>query len=160
MSSVRIVFPKPKLAKLLIDPGGKPVVEALADAKANLVELQPECRAELASLAEQVEACFERTPPAGDGPSTVEFYNLAAGGVGLGAVAGLAAVDDTLVSLCNLMDYFQVHGRWDHEALRVHVQTLKLLVSGAELPESAVAAVLAGLQRVNAHYRPADDAKA
>jgi hypothetical protein len=158
LSNVRIVFPKPKLAKLLIEPGGKPVVEALADADANLAVLQPECRAELLSLAGQIEDCFERTPPAGDGPSTIEFYNLAAGGVGLGAVAGLRAVDDTLVSLCNLMDYFQVHGRWDHEALRVHVQTLKLLVSGAELPGSAVEAVLAGLQRVNAHYKPATPA--
>jgi hypothetical protein len=160
LSSVRIVFPKPKLAKLLIDPGGKPVVEALEEAKANLSVLQPECRAELEVVARQIEECFDRTPPAGDGPSTVEFYNLAAGGVGLGAVAGLASVDDTLVSLCNLMDYFQVHGRWDHEALRVHVQTLKLLVSGADLPPAAVEAVLAGLQRVNLHYKPAVDAKA
>ena len=159
MSSVRIVFPKVKLAKLLIDPGGKPVVEALEDAKTNLAVLQPECRAELEVLAKQIEECFARTPPAGDGPSTVEFYNLAAGGVGLGAVAGLASVDDTLVSLCNLMDYFQMHGRWDHEALRVHVQTLKLLVSGADLPPAAVEAVLAGLHRVNQHYKPADEAK-
>jgi hypothetical protein len=159
LSSVRVVFPKIKLAKLLAEPGGKPAIEALQDAKVNLAELQPECRSELNALAERIEQCFERTPPGGDEQSTVEFYNLAAGGVGLGAVAGLEAVDDTLVSLCNLMDYFQVHGRWDHEALRVHVQTLKLLVSSAELPPQAVEAVVAGLQKVNAYYKPAADAK-
>jgi hypothetical protein len=157
LSSVRIVFPKVKLAEQLRAPGGATVIEAMTQAADNLSVLRPDCLKELRAVAERIEQSFDRGLVDTDQPSAPEFYGLAASGVGLGTVAGLPAADQTLISLCRLTDYFEMHGRWDQEALRVHVQTLKLLVSGVDFPPAAMAELMAGLERVNQLYRPADE---
>jgi hypothetical protein len=152
--TVRISFPKTKLAKILRSPGGLPVVEALANADAKLAELKPDCLKELQELNERIRAAFQRVESdAEGGRCSEELYGLAAEGVGLGRVAGLPAVDQTLVSLCRLMDYFETHGQWDLEALRVHVQTLLVLLSGTTFSAAGVEAVLGGLEKVNARYK-------
>jgi hypothetical protein len=157
LSSVRIVFPKLKLADQLRAPGGATVVEALAQSAENLAVLSPDCLKELRALSEKIDAGFEQVLKAVTPTSATEFYGLAASGVGLGTVGGIPAVDQTLISLCRLMDYFEMHGRWDQEALRVHVQTFKLLVSGMAFPPEALAELMGGLERVNQLYRPPED---
>jgi hypothetical protein len=155
--SVRISFPKPKLAQLLRTPGGVPVVEALAKANANLAELKPDCAKALRELADQIVGAFDAASRA-ERPSGAELYALSVKGVGLGQIAGLPEVDMTLVSLCRLTDHFDQSGHWDLDALRVHVQTLQILLSGAEFSPAAMREVLAGLEKVNRRYRSADEA--
>ena len=131
MSSVRIVFPKLKLADQLRAPGGATVVEALAQSAENLATLSPDCLKELRALSEKIDAGFEQVLKAVTPTSATEFYGLAASGVGLGTVGGIPAVDQTLISLCRLMDYFEMHGRWDQEALRVHHDVVLLFAEHA-----------------------------
>jgi hypothetical protein len=159
MSSVRFVFPKLKLTGQLKAAGGRPVVEALAAAKANLAAIQPECLSALQALTEEALGCLQRFPSTFNSESLKELYVIASRGVGVGAVSGSPAADTALVSLCDLLDHLRVTGRWDREAITVHVKTLQLLVLGAgqNMDAATADAILSGLRKVTALYaaRPA-----
>ena len=157
MSSVSFVQPKNKLAAQLKVPGGLPVVEALAAAQANLLELRPQCLVELQALLARAQACFARSPSEFSPDTLKDLYAIAAGGVGMGAVCDSPVVDTALISLCDLLDHLRATARWDREAVAVHVQTLQLLVPGAgpALGEAAASALLSGLRKVSARYAQA-----
>ena len=158
MSAVRYVFPKNKLAAQLRVPGGLPVVEALEAARANLEKLSAQSLKELCALTSDAQACFERFPVDSNTDALMELYAICARGVGMGSVCGKPAADTTLISLCDLLDRLRATGRWDREAVAVHVQTLKILVLGAgqETGEAATA-ILLGLKKVSARYAPEPD---
>jgi hypothetical protein len=150
LSSVKFVFPKPTLGKLLRAPGGLAVADALDQAQANLEELRPACLAELRALIDKIDACFEGA--SANGPPVRELYALATQGVGMGVVAGVPGADVALVSLCKLVDYLQTQGRWDPAGILVHVRALKFLAVADAASLAQADAMLAGLERVTAHY--------
>ena len=154
MSSVRFVFPKPRLAKLLRMPGGLPVPEALEQAQANLAAIRPTCVAELDSLLAQAEARFEALGTGPDDAGMADIYAIAVRGIGGGEVCRLPAVDVALTSLCDLIDHLRSDGRCDRPAIGVHLRAWRLLMS-AELPAAGSAALLDGLRQVSARYAPA-----
>lgn len=160
MSSVRFVFPKLKLAEQLRVPGGKPVAEAVEEAEANLATLQPECLDELKVLTEAAAACFARFPATFAPEPLKDLYAIAVRGVGIGAISGAPAADSTLISLCDLLDHLGATGRWDQEAVAVHVHTLQLLVSqaGKAMTPEAETAILSGLKKVSQRYAQSKEA--
>ena len=160
MSSVRFVFPKLKLAEQLRVPGGKPVAEAVEEAEANLATLQPECLDELQVLPEAAAACFARFPATFAPEPLKDLYAIAVRGVGIGAISGAPAADSTLISLCDLLYHLGATGRWDQEAVAVHVHTLQLLVSqaGKAMTPEAETAILSGLKKVSQRYAQSKEA--
>ena len=154
MSNAQYVFPELRLSQQLKAAGGLPVVEALDAAQTNLKALQPECLAELRSLTAEASGCFARFPDAFTAPLLKDLYAIASRGVGSGAVAGIPAADTALISLCDLLDHMTRAGRWDKEAVAVHVKTLEVLVSteGQAMSDQAASAVLLGLTKVSARY--------
>lgn len=154
MSSVQFVFPKLRLTNQLKVPGGKPVCEALADADANLAQLAPECLEGLRALVAEAEACVARFPQAFEIEPLQALYAIAARAVGLGKVAGAAAADAVLISLCELLDNLLAAQRLDINSVVVHVRALRLLVgdAGKALDEAGATAVMEGLKKVNARY--------
>lgn len=145
------VFPKNRLAKLLRAAGGKPVVEALDDANANLKSIEGEAQAELQAMLREVEIRYAQLGDVYDGEKLDELYFIANRAIGVAGVCGRAAVDVALVSLCQLLDYLKTAGRWDNASVGVHVQALRLLL-GADPNDEQVAAILDGLKRVSALY--------
>jgi hypothetical protein len=154
MSSVRFVFPKLKLTGQLKEAGGLPVVEALEAAQANLEAIRPECLGALQALTEEAVACLQRFPSTFSLEPLKELYAIASRGVGVGAVGGSPAADTALVSLCDLLDHLRTTGRWDREAVAVHVKTLQLLVHGVgqNMDAATADAILSGLRKVTALY--------
>ena len=116
------LFPKNRLAKLLRAAGGKPVAEALEDAKANLKVIEPDARAELQAMLAEVEQRYATLGDAYDGDKLDDLYQIANRAIGVAGVAGREAVDVALVSLCQLLDYLKTSGRWDNASVVVHVQ--------------------------------------
>ena len=153
MSSVRFVFPKPRLAKLLRMPGGLPVPEALAQAQQNLETIRPTCTAELASLLELAEARFQGVGTGPDDAGMADLYAIAVRGIGGGEVCGLPGVDTALTSLCDLIDHLRSNGRYDRAAIGVHLRSWRLLMT-AGLPQASSTAVLDGLRQVSERYAP------
>jgi hypothetical protein len=153
MSSVRFVFPKPRLAQLLRMPGGLPVAEALARAEANLESIKPTCVAELQALLELADARFQGLGQETDDTGMADIYAIAVRGIGGGRVCGLPGVDIALTSLCDLLDHLRSNNRYDRAAIGVHIRSWRLLMS-TELPPEGSAAVIDGLRKVSERYAP------
>ena len=157
MSSVRFVFPKPRLAQLLRMPGGLPVAEALEQAEQNLEGIRPTCVSELQALLELADARFQGLAAEADDAGVADLYAIAVRGIGGGQVCGLPGVDEALTSFCDLLDHLRSNGRYDRAAIGVHVSSWRLLMS-ADLPPEGSAAILDGLRRVSARYAPPTEA--
>jgi len=157
MTSVRFVFPKPRLNELLRMPGGLPVAEALERAQKNLESIKPTCTAELMALLELCEASYWNLKDNYDEPAVTELYSLAVKGIGAGEVCGVPPVDVALTSFCDLLDHLRTLKRYDHEAVGVHVRAWRLLMS-ADLPPAGAQQILDGLLKVSHRY--AGEAKA
>jgi len=153
MSSVRFVFPKPRLAQLLRMPGGLPVPEALERAEQNLETIRPTCVAELESLLELADARFQTLGTGPDDAGMAEIYAIAVRGIGGGQVCGLPGVDVALTSLCDLIDHLRSNGRYDRAAVGVHLRSWRLLMTRG-LPAAGSAAILDGLRQVSERYAP------
>jgi hypothetical protein len=150
MSSVRFVFPKPRLAKLLKMPGGLPVAEALERAQANLEMIRPTCLAELQALLELTEARLEAMGREFDDEGMADLYAIAVRGIGGGEVCGAPSVDLALTSLCDLLDHLRTTKRYDRPAISVHVQSWRMLMAMGRQPGAAT--VIDGLRQVSARY--------
>jgi len=151
MTSVRFVFPKPRLNELLRTPGGLPVAEAIEAARKNLESIQPSCTAELMALLELCEAGCQGLPNDFDDAALAEIYSIAVKGIGAGEVCGVPGVDAALTSFCDLLDHLRSLKRFDREAVGVHVQAWRLLMSGG-LPEAGARQVVDGLLKVSGRY--------
>jgi hypothetical protein len=151
MSSVRFVFPKPRLAEILRMPGGLPVAEAVERAQANLETLKPSCLAELQALLELSEARFEAMGEAFDEAGLSDLYAIGVRGIGAGAVCGVPSLDFALTSLCDLLDHLKSHQRYDREAIAVHLRAWRLLMT-AGLPQAGSEVILDGLRKVSRRY--------
>lgn len=151
MTSVRFVFPKPRLDELLRTPGGLPVAEALERAQKNLESIKPTCMAELSALLELCEASYWNLKDAYDEPAVTELYSLAVRGIGAGQVCGVPSVDTALTSFCDLLDHLRTLKRYDHDAVGVHVRAWRLLMTDG-LPGAGAEQVLDGLLKVSRRY--------
>jgi hypothetical protein len=151
MTSVRFVFPKPRLNELLRSPGGLPVAEAIEQARKNLESIKPTCTAELMALLELCEAGFWNLKDDYDDAALAELYTIAVKGIGAGEVCGKPHVDAALTSLCDLLDHLRTLKRFDREAVAVHVRAWRLLM-GSDLPEPGARQVLDGLLKVSRRY--------
>jgi hypothetical protein len=155
--SVIITYPKLRLAQQLKESAGSTTVaEAVASANNNLENIRENCLAELQAAASAAAAAFQSFPAAFDAAPLRDLYGIASRAVGIGAVCGAPGADAALASLCDLLDRLSTSGRWDLQAIAVHVQTLQLLSSdaGQGLDEASVKHVLAGLQKVSGRYAP------
>jgi len=150
MTTARFTVPKQRLAGLLRTPGGLPVAEALEGAQSNLSVLKPQCMGELHELLEASEKVFARLTVYDDAAVT-ELYQNAVRGIGLGDICGAGSVDVALHSLCDLLDHLKTNQNYDAEAVKVHLQAWRLLIS-TELPPQGAQAVLAGLNKVSSLY--------
>lgn len=155
----RLIFPKNRLAKLLREAGGVPVADAIERAAANLQDVSAECRAEVAVVLGEVEACFATFPADRDEKALSELYAITSRSIGTASVAGLEGFDAALLSLCNLLDHLRTHGRWDRDAIAVHVQALRLLIN-LPGPRAETDAILSGLTKVTQRYAPPEPKKA
>lgn len=149
-------MPKRRLSALLRTPGGPPVAEAIERATANLGTLAGGCVAEIGVSIEKAEACIAKCPASFDEAFLNDLYGVVNPPIGLASVCGLDAIDVALHSLCDLVDHLRSTGRWDIEAMQVHVQALKLLLH-TESAQNAeqTEAVLSGLRRVSQRYATA-----
>lgn len=151
MTTVRFVFPKPRLAQLLRTPGGLPVAEALERAQNNLEELKPTCMAELQALLELAQARLDEMGETLDDAGMADLYAIAVRGIGGGEVCERPSVDVALTSLCDLLDRLRTRGAYDRAAIAVHVQSWRLLMN-QDGTEAGAEAVIDGLRKVSARY--------
>jgi hypothetical protein len=149
--SVRFIRPENVLGKAMRSTGGIKVGDALAAAAENLKALEAPAIAELQATLAQTETQFAAYGPTYDDAKSDALYLVANQAIGLAALCGMPAVDDAVVSLCDLMDKLKVRRRWDAEAVGVHIYSLRALLN-ANPGDTQVKAILDGLRKVSARY--------
>jgi hypothetical protein len=155
MSVVTVLRPVVKLAKLLREPGGLALADALVAAQSNLeaasggyLDAVAEGVIDIARLSEQ-----HSTNVFSD-QVFASIYSRASNLIGAASVCGRGSIDDALTSLCEMLDCFQSRGIWDAEAVGVHVNALRLLLQGGVAEGSGgAAAILDGLRQVSRRYQ-------
>ena len=131
MGEPRFVTPELRLTKLMEEPGGLTVAEALADAAANLESIRPTCLAEMTAVLAKAQARFGQMGDAPDPTAVAELYGLAVGAIGGGEVSATPGVDEALKSLSDLIDALRGRAAFDRAAVAVHLQAWRLLMTAA-----------------------------
>ena len=146
MSSVMRVPWENRLSKIVRDPGGVRVVDALAQADKNLESIRGDC---IAAVDEHLTEIARIHRESGDQPTVeqkTQIYQLGNDIYGMAGLFGLNQLGEAAFSLCELIDRLGQRSRWSLEAIEVHLAALRLFRTPAPGPEGA--AVLQGLHKV------------
>ena len=158
---VTIHVPENRLAKLLRTPGGKPVAEAMSDAKQGLQSLQGDCMADLEKMLIAAEGVAARAKGQFDPQVSADLYATVSAAIGVPTACDLEAVDTALISLSDLLDYLTEKAIWDTNAVAVHLRAVKLLLRTASVKDAAgTQAILEGLRQVSQRFARPDGATA
>jgi hypothetical protein len=144
--AVRVIPYKNRLAKLIQQPGGKRIAEALADARANLDEIADLCLGEIDAAIGAIQGASkspERTPESFD-----TVYRASNDMLGLAGLFGREDLGRAAHSLCELLDRAGGWERLPPVALKVHVDSLALLRHPEALSPPQLAEILDGLVKV------------
>jgi hypothetical protein len=146
MSRVRRIEWTNRLERLLDEPGGISVGDALRKAAENLESIK---ESSLAALDERLAEIDELRRRAGLEASTEvkdEIYHLANDVHGIAGVFGLHQLGEAAFSLCELIDRQREHGRWSQRAVDVHLDAFRIF----RRPDDEIdgEAILAGLKQI------------
>lgn len=136
-------------AKLVRQPGGVSMDEAVRAADANLESIRGRLVAEIEATLERMQALGGalRDGP-GDGRALEELYASANAVIGLAGAPGLRGLGRVCYSLCELIDRLQTSGAWNGPAVRIHMDSLRALRPGTAEGEAQQEAIVAALKRV------------
>jgi hypothetical protein len=146
MSKVKRIAWTNRLGKLLSEPGGITVADALRKAGENLDGIREEGQGVLDGYLAEIEALRAGAGPAALAEVKAELYRLANKIHATAAVFGLAQLGEAAFSLCELIDRLRERGRWNGGAVDVHLSALRIFRRPDEQVDGE--AVLAGLGRV------------
>ena len=127
MSAATFIAWENRLGKMVREPGGVRVGQALEQAEHNLEDIQGSC---LEAMDLQIEELERLCAEGGRGPpETVKdrIYDL---GNDIVAVAGpfqLKELGQAAFSLCELVDRLRTRGKWNQAAIEVHLAAFRLL---------------------------------
>ncbi len=147
MSSVMRVPWTNRLAKMIREPGGVRVEDALRDAESNLETLRDGCLESIDSRLAGIEQLHRQTEAGASLEQMDAMYAQASDIHSVAGVFGLGELGQAAFSLCELVDRLRAAGRWDAKAVEVHLNALRLFREPSPHPAAATA-VLEGLGRV------------
>lgn len=147
-----------RLAKLIHQPGGVKVSEAIDRAAENLETLRDSCLGEIDLQLQKIERLHAA---AGQRPSPEvqeAIYRLSNDIHGVAGMFDLPDLGAAAYSLCELIERLRLGGRWNPAAIEVHLAAFRLFRHPeAAADERARAAVLGGLGEVVARApKPVD----
>jgi hypothetical protein len=118
---------KNPLAEVMRKPGGVKIGQALAAAAENLEKIRESClQAVDAHLSELERLCGE-AHGAEDDQVRMAIYHASNDICGVAGVFGLPELGEAAISLCELVDRLRALGRWNADAVEVHLSALRLL---------------------------------
>lgn len=117
----------PRLIAMLQRPGGVTVEEATRAADANLTTIRRQSLAELDRVIARMQAMGETLTARPSAEQTGKLYALASTVTGIAGAFTLTRVQAAACSLCELLDELNGQGRWNFEAVEVHLHGLQKL---------------------------------
>jgi hypothetical protein len=139
------MFFKPvnRLAKAVVEPGGKTIADAVSDAADSLAGLSDLCRAEIDAALADIHRLSATLP---QGKDLHALYSRARDVAGLAGNCGLEDLGAATLSLCTLLDNAQNGGRLTLEHLAIHAGVFRLLRTPEAFTEADRARILADLE--------------
>lgn len=149
MSVVKVIPYVNRLARVVSMPGGKRLIDAIADADANLLTIEEPCLEALDATLARIRLVASQDAP--DDDALEDIYQRANEALGLAGLFGLPDLGKAAYSLCELIDSRAEGKGCSPQALAVHVDSLRLLRAGDAIPAAERDKILAGLSAVVAH---------
>lgn len=137
-----------RLAQLVNRPGGLTVNEAVAAAETSLAGLRSRGELDTAATIAQMQALAIGLEPRAD-----ELYRMSNSLIGIGGVFGWHAISDVAQSLCTLIERLRLNRHWDENAIKLHVDSLRLLSQNA-IPADQVTTIGHALRQVVDRVQP------
>lgn len=135
-----------RLARLLAEPGGVRVSDAIHKATENLETIRSSCLETIDRCLSEIEGHHLSGGRKPSEETKDHVYRLSNEIHGLAGVFGLKQLGEAAYSLCELVDRLRASGAWRRDAVEVHVSALRLLRRPEHAPDPD--AVLQGLRRV------------
>lgn len=127
MSAATFIAWENRLAKVVKEPGGVRMGEALEEAGRNLDSIQMEC---LKAMDDQIERMEQLCADGGRQPpdeTKHEIYDLANDVLAVAGSFRLAELGEAAFCLCELVDRLRTCGKWNQAAVEVHLSAFRLL---------------------------------
>lgn len=144
MSAVMRVPWENRLAKMIREPGGVKLNEAVRQAEENLKSVQDSCLEALDGYLAEIERLHREGGAKPSEAAKASIYQLANDIHGMAGVFGLGDLGRAAFSLCELVDRLCAAGRWNAASVEVHLSALRLL----RQPGGDHGDMLEGLRRV------------
>ena len=136
------------LARELKRPGGLTLEEAVQAADAKLETIRGPVTADVHAKLDRIQALGGELLANRDDAAADALYALSNAVASTAGTFGLQAVGDVAFSLCELLDRWRTAQRWDRSALKVHLDSLRLLRTDRALTAQQQSAIVAALARV------------
>jgi hypothetical protein len=143
--AVTLVFARSRLGQLLTEPGGITCARAFAAAKANLATISGDLEAEVDRNLALLRDGVAPSVPSVDAAARRQAYAQANIIAGLAAYCGLGPLGRVAFSLCELIDRLIEAGRWNQEAVEVHLNAMGVMRELSDLESPACAEIIDAL---------------
>ncbi len=144
MTAVMRVPWENRLAKMIREPGGVKLNEAVRQADENLESVRDSCLEALDGYLAEIERLHSEGGASPSEEAKEQIYQLANDIHGVAGVFGLDDLGHAAFSLCELVDRLRAARRWTAASVEVHLAALRLL----RHPGGEHGDMLEGLRRV------------
>ena len=142
-----------RLANLVLRPGGITMNEAVAAAEQRLDGLRERGLSEMAATMDRMRMTASGVRPGADDRQGRELYTLSNSLVGVAGVFGKDGVGEIALSLCTLIERLLLAGQWDAAAVRLHLDSMRLLAE-TSVSVQEMATIGQALRQVVDRLRP------
>ena len=141
-----------RLARLVNQPGGATLAEAVQAADAKLERIRDDALGEIGTMLDRMHVAGAALPPQPSPADLAPLYALSNTVIGVAGVFGLGHLGGVAYSLCELLDRLQRAPCFSRPAVQVHLDSLRLLKDVDASDTAQIAAVQAALRRVVANF--------
>ena len=145
--SVRFRKRTNSLAAMVDNPNGMRVEDALRKADTNLESIKDILQVEVEKNLDELIGLLDGAATRPDANVLNDAYLRSNQVSGMAGTAGLAPLGQAAFSLCELLDRLSTAGRWNAEAVAVHLNAMRLLRKAQELTGESKH-ILMGLREV------------
>lgn len=149
MTEARTLKIKTTLARQMAQPGGRTLADVERRANERLERHRDDVMITIAGTITELELVVAAAAP----DSEPQIYRLASSLLDTAGFFDTGPLYDAGYSLCDVADRMQASGLWSWPTVAVHVQAMRLILTGGCKADAASDALLAGLRSVAAKAR-------
>ena len=127
MSAATFIPWENRMAKMVREPGGVRLSDALEQAGKNLDSIQMECLAVMDGQIQEMERLCAEGGRQPDDEIKHQIYDLANDVLAVAGSFRLTELGQAAFCLCELVDRLRTSGKWNQAAVEVHLSAFRLL---------------------------------